>query len=112
MSTVSLGKVKFSWRGNYSSSETYHEQDIAAYNGATYICTQDNTTNVVPATVTTNLGTATEEFYVKVLDDGGSNYFHIDVTDGTGTYVKQKYIKLKHLEKQKNTSLEYKSLWV
>ena len=94
MTTISLGKVKFSWRGNYSNTATYNEQDIAAFNGTTYICTQDSTSNVVPATVSTNLGTATEEYYAKVQADGGSNYFYIDVTDGSGTYVKQKYLKL------------------
>ena len=65
-----------------------------SFNGTTYICTQDSTSNVVPATVSTNLGTATEEYYAKVQADGGSNYFYIDVTDGSGTYVKQKYLKL------------------
>lgn len=94
MSTVSLGKVKFSWRGNYSSTANYFEQDIASYNGTSYVCIQDNTTGVVPATVTTNLGTSTLEYYSKVQADGGSNFFYIDVTDGTGTYVKQKYLKL------------------
>jgi len=94
MATVSLGKVKFSWKGAYSSSTTYYEQDVVSFNGTTYICTTDSTSGTAPATVTTNLGTSTLSYYVKVIADGGSNYFHVDVTDGTGTYVKQKYLKL------------------
>ena len=94
MSTVSLGKVKFSWKGNYANTTTYQEQDVTAFNGTTYICVQDNTTNVAPSTVTTNLGTSTLEYYAKVQADGGSNFFYIDVTNGSGTYVKQKYLKL------------------
>ena len=94
MATVSLGKVKFSWKAAYAGGTTYNAQDVVSYNGTTYVCVTDGTSGVVPATVTRVPGTGTEEYYVKVQADGGANYFYVDVTNGSGTYTKQRYLKL------------------
>jgi alpha-tubulin suppressor-like RCC1 family protein len=40
MSTLDLGKVKQLWRGTWSASGTYAVNDVVAYNGAIWICTQ------------------------------------------------------------------------
>jgi alpha-tubulin suppressor-like RCC1 family protein len=48
MGTVTLGEVKFTWQGSYSSSDTYYKQDIVEYNGDSYVCVLDGTNNVAP----------------------------------------------------------------
>ena len=48
MGTVTLGEVKFTWQGPYSSSDTYYKQDIVEYNGDSYVCVLDGTNNVAP----------------------------------------------------------------
>lgn len=48
MPTISLGKVAFTWMGNYSSSGIYNKQDVVAYQGNSYVCLQNGTTGVAP----------------------------------------------------------------
>jgi alpha-tubulin suppressor-like RCC1 family protein len=43
MSTLDLGKVKQLWRGAWTTGNSYLPNDIAAYNGAIWICTQGQT---------------------------------------------------------------------
>lgn len=40
MSTLDLGKVKQLWRGTWNNTGSYLPNDIVAYNGAIWICTQ------------------------------------------------------------------------
>jgi alpha-tubulin suppressor-like RCC1 family protein len=44
MSTLDLGKVKQLWRGTWSTSSSYAVNDVVAYNGAVWICTQGHAT--------------------------------------------------------------------
>lgn len=39
MATISLGKVAFTWRGAFSSAADYSAQDIASFEGSSYVCT-------------------------------------------------------------------------
>lgn len=41
MPTINLGKVRFTWRGNYDNANAYEENDVINYNGTTYITTAD-----------------------------------------------------------------------
>lgn len=47
-STVSLGKIAFSWKGTYSAGTTYTKQDVVGYNGDSYVCTAASAVGVVP----------------------------------------------------------------
>ena len=78
MTTVSLGKVGFTWKGDYSASTTYNEQDVVAYNGDSFICVTDNTTNVAPTSTSTTTSPQTVNLTVTVQSYYGSNYFYID----------------------------------
>jgi len=48
MATISLGTVAFTYKGAYSGSETYSEQDVATYDGTSYVCTTDGTSGEAP----------------------------------------------------------------
>lgn len=43
MGTVSLGKIAFSWKGNYDENTLYAAQDVVAFNGSSYVCLFDQT---------------------------------------------------------------------
>ncbi len=78
MTTISLGKVAFSWKGDYSSSTTYNGQDVVNYNGDAYVCTVDSTTNLTPSTLTNTTSPQTVNIAVTVKSYYGSNYFYMD----------------------------------
>lgn len=48
MTTLSLGKIAFSWKQAYSAVATYQKQDVVSYNGDSYVCLVDGTVNVAP----------------------------------------------------------------
>ena len=52
MATYNLGRFILNPRGNYSSSATYNKLDVVLYNGSSYICKSDSTTNKVPTNTT------------------------------------------------------------
>ena len=52
MATYNLGRFILNPRGNYGSSSTYNKLDVVLYNGSSYICKSDNTTNKVPTNTT------------------------------------------------------------
>ena len=41
MATVSLSKIKFNWRGEWSDTATYQVNDAVSYRGASFVCTTD-----------------------------------------------------------------------
>lgn len=41
MATVSLNKIKFNWRGEWSSTASYQVNDAVSYKGASFVCTVD-----------------------------------------------------------------------
>ncbi len=47
-STVSLGKIAFSWKGAYAAGTTYTKQDVVSYNGDSYVCIVDTVVGAVP----------------------------------------------------------------
>ncbi len=49
MTTISLGKIAFTWRSTYNASTTYMKQDVVAYNGDSFVCVLDNIIGVTPA---------------------------------------------------------------
>ena len=89
MSTLDLGKIKQLWRGTWSGSASYLPNDIVAYNGAVWICTQGHTvgastefspgkrdrTNLLPKTVDP---AEIITFNVTVATVNSVNYFFID----------------------------------
>ena len=48
MTTISLGKIAFTWRSTYNASSTYMKQDVVSYNGDSFVCVLDNTMGVIP----------------------------------------------------------------
>ena len=77
MTTISLGKVAFSWKGDYSSSTTYNAQDVVNYNGDAYVCTVDSTTNLTPSTLSNTTSPQTVNITVKVQAYYGLSLIHI-----------------------------------
>jgi len=37
MATVDLGKIKFTWRGAFSTSNTYEADDVVSYSGSSWV---------------------------------------------------------------------------
>ena len=89
MSTLDLGKIKQLWRGTWSPSSSYLPNDVVAYNGAVWICTQGHgvgsstefspgkrdRSNALLKTVDAN---EINVFYVTVGTVSNVNYFFID----------------------------------
>lgn len=48
MATYNLGRFILNPRGTYSSSANYNKLDFVLYNGSSYVCKADSTTNKVP----------------------------------------------------------------
>lgn len=48
MATLNLGKVKLTWKGDYSAGALYAKDDLVAYQGSTWICKTNATTGVEP----------------------------------------------------------------
>ena len=38
VSTISLGKVKFNWRGNWAATTAYAKDDVVRYGSNAYVC--------------------------------------------------------------------------
>lgn len=64
MSTINLGKIKFSWKNEWAASETYYAQDVVEHNGSTYICISDNVQSATPPPQNQNF-----ELFVKGFSD-------------------------------------------
>ena len=66
MALIDLGKLKFQWKGTYSSGTAYEVDDIVLYNGSSYVATTDipgsNTTNPFS---NTNFDAMTQGFYYR-----------------------------------------------
>lgn len=52
MATYNLGRFILNPRGTYSSSANYNKLDFVLYNGSSYVCKADSTTNIVPTNTT------------------------------------------------------------
>ena len=46
MATLDLGKIKFTWRNNYSGATAYEKDDVVKYNESVYICKLASTGNL------------------------------------------------------------------
>jgi hypothetical protein len=46
MSTLDLGKLKFLWRGTWTTGNSYVANDVVAYNSGIWICTQPHATGL------------------------------------------------------------------
>ena len=78
MTTVSLGKVAFTWKGSYDASTTYNSQDVVEYNGDSFVCITDNTSGTAPTSTSSTTSPTTNNLTVTVQQYYGSNYFYID----------------------------------
>lgn len=78
MTTVSLGKVAFTWKGSYDASTTYNSQDVVEYNGDSFVCVTDNTSGTAPTSTSSTTSPTTSNLTVTVQQYYGSNYFYID----------------------------------
>ena len=72
MADFKLGRLKFKWRGDWTTSTGYVIDDIVKYGGNSYVCianhTSPNNENLfytTPATYTTNWQLHGESFYFK-----------------------------------------------
>ena len=46
MATLDLGKIKFTWKNNYSGATAYEKDDVVKYNESVYICKLASTGNL------------------------------------------------------------------
>lgn len=112
MSTLDLGKLKFLWRGTWSSSSSYAVNDVVAYNSGVWICTQAHATglsteyspgrrdraNVLGKTVDP---TEINVIGVTVGTSGSSNVFYLD---GRATPVLTIYPNVRYRFYQRDVS--------
>ena len=47
MATVTLGSIKFNWKGAYNSSTAYAVDDVVSSGGNSYVCIQAHTNQAV-----------------------------------------------------------------
>ena len=66
MTTVSLGKVAFTWKGSYDASTTYNSQDVVEYNGDSFVCVTDNTSGTAPTSTNSTTNPTTSNLTVTV----------------------------------------------
>src|SRR5210317_2103849 len=59
MADFKLGRIKFKWRGNWSTSTAYLIDDVIKYGGNTYVCIQNHTSPSNENLFYTNPGTYT-----------------------------------------------------
>ena len=85
---LDLGKLRFNWTGNYSSSTEYSFNDLVKYGPNLYVYKATTAaTNVVPTT-TANWTLVTEGIRYRGTYSGGTLYFVNDIViDGTNTYI-------------------------
>jgi hypothetical protein len=50
MTTINLGNLKFTWKGDWSPSTLYNKDDIVKYGGSSYVCTDSHTSDTLFAT--------------------------------------------------------------
>ena len=55
MTEFILGKIKFTWQGNWAVSTAYEKDDIVKYGGNTYVCTTGHTSAAIEADFYTDI---------------------------------------------------------
>ena len=90
MAQIDLGKLKFTWKGNWASSANYEVDDVVLRNGSAYICISDApTTTTSPEVNTTNWDRMTSGLNFRgAFNVTGNNYYTNDVV----TYQNSAYI--------------------
>jgi alpha-tubulin suppressor-like RCC1 family protein len=76
---VLLGKIAFTWKGTYAAGTTYARQDIAYYNGSSYISLVDNNTGNTPANLT-----AYWQLFTQGVSSISSNAGEVVYNNGSG----------------------------
>ena len=77
MATVTLGNIKFNWKGSWNSATSYVVDDVVSLSGSSYVCIQAGT-NQNPSTATA---------YWEQMSSAGTN--GADGTDLTTTLTTQ-----------------------
>lgn len=86
---LDLGKLRFNWKGEYSSSVEYSYNDIVKYGPNLYAYKAITaSTNVAPTADSSKWAVASEGFAWRGTYTAGTLYYDNDiVTDGTSSYV-------------------------
>ena len=63
MATVTLGNIKFNWKGAYNSSTAYVVDDVVSLSGSSYVCIQAGT----------NKNPASQSAYWEQMSSEGTN---------------------------------------
>ena len=63
MATVTLGNIKFNWKGAYNSSTAYVVDDVVSLSGSSYVCIQAGT----------NKNPASQSAYWEQMSSAGTN---------------------------------------
>jgi len=86
---LDLGKLRFNWKGEYSSSVEYSYNDIVKYGPNLYAYKAVTaSTNVAPTSDSSKWAVASEGFAWRGTYTAGTLYYDNDiVTDGTSSYV-------------------------
>jgi hypothetical protein len=98
MAQFKLGRIRFVWKGTWSTSYGYIVDDVIQYNGKTYICVVSHTSG----TFSTDLANATPRWNLMTDGVSWSGDWAINTTYEPGTIVK--YGGLVYICKTKHTS--------
>ena len=85
MAQIDLGKLKFTWQGNWSTTSAYEVDDVVLRNGSSYICVSDANPNAThgtaaPESNTTNWDRMTNGLNFRgEFQLAGNNYYLNDV---------------------------------
>ena len=94
MAEFRLGRLKFSWKGNWASSTAYVIDDIVKFGANTYVCTQNHTS------------TSTENLFYN--DDVAKWSLHTESIASKGEWVSGGYYKINDIIKYGNSQYRVK----
>ena len=94
MAEFRLGRLKFSWKGNWTISTAYVIDDIVKFGANTYVCTQNHTS------------TSNENLFYN--DDVGKWSLHTESIASKGEWVSGAYYKINDIIKYGNSQYRVK----
>ena len=79
MANIIIGRVAPLFKGEYDSAQKYNRMDIVSYQGSSYVCMYDETSNILPTD-------ETKWLLVAAKGDTGQVETYLDFEQGINTY--------------------------
>ena len=92
MTEFVLGKIKFTWKGNWAVTTAYEKDDIIKFGGNTYVCTTGHTT-----------GGTIPDFYTDIAKWD----VHVEGVTHKGDHADATFYKINDIVKLKNQHWKY-----